>query len=91
MSNPSNATSTATLKTAHTNAESGGVTFGTGAVPSVGNMGTTWSRSTARTAYGNGTINQTQFIEIMNALAVYEQTQNQAARDAEGSTGALPQ
>jgi hypothetical protein len=87
----SNATSTSTAKTAHTAAEAGGVTFNSGAAPAVGNMGTTWSRSTARAAYGNGTINQGQFNEIMNALAVYEQTQYQSARDTEGSTGALPQ
>jgi hypothetical protein len=37
-----------------------------------------------------GQINQGQFNSIMNALAVYEETQYQSARDTEGSTGVLP-
>ena len=87
----SNATSISTLKTAHTAAEVGGVTFNTGAtVAALGNS-TTWSRYAARAAYASGQINQTQFNEVMNALlAVYEQTQYQSARDTEGSTGSIP-
>jgi hypothetical protein len=87
----SNSTSISTLKSAHAAAEVGGVTFNTGAVPAAPGNATTWSRYTARAAYAAGTINQTQFNEVMNALAVYEQTQYQSARDTEGSSGALPQ
>ena len=54
----SNATSIATLKTAHTAAETGGVTFNTGAtVAPLGNS-TTWSRASARSAYASGAISQ---------------------------------
>ena len=90
MTNPSNSTSISTLKTAHTAAEAGGVSFNSGAVPSVGNSTTTWSRASARAQYGAGNISQGQFNEIMNALAVYEQTQYQTSRDTEGSSGVLP-
>jgi hypothetical protein len=75
MTNPSNATSISTLKTAHTAAEVGGVTFNTGAVPAPLGNATTWSRASARAAYSAGPINQTQFNAVMNALEVYEQTQ----------------
>ena len=86
----SNSTSISTLKSAHTAAEVGGVTFNTGAVPAPLGNATTWSRYTARAAYAAGTINQTQLNEILNALAVYESAQYMAARDAEGSTGSIP-
>jgi hypothetical protein len=86
----SNATSISTLKTAHTAAEVGGVTFNTGAtVAPLGNS-TTWSRSAARSAYASGAISQASFNSVMNALAVYEATQYQSARDTEGSTGSIP-
>lgn len=86
MPNPSNATSSATLKTAHAAAETGGVTFNA----AIGGS-TVWSRAAARVAYGSGSINQTRFDLIMTALQNYESTQYEAARDTEGSTGVLPQ
>jgi hypothetical protein len=81
MTNPSNATSISTLATAHTAAETGGVTFGTGAVQAPLGNATTWSRSSARVAFGSGLISQGAFNAIMNALSNYERTQYQAARE----------
>jgi hypothetical protein len=85
----SNSTSIATLKSAHTAAEVGGVS-GLAGVPSPLGDASGWSRYAARAAYASGQINQTQLNEVLNALAVYEQTSYQNARDQEGSSGALP-
>jgi hypothetical protein len=90
MTNPSNSTSISTLATAHTAAETGGVTFNTAAVQSPLGNATTWSRASARAAYGAGQITQGAFNAIMNALSNYERVQYLAARDSEGSTGVLP-
>jgi hypothetical protein len=86
----SNSTSVATLKSAHTAAEVGGVTFNTGAVLAPLGNATTWSRTSARAAYASGSITQSAFNQIMNALEVYEQVSYQSARDQEGSSGMLP-
>jgi len=88
----SNATAISTLQTAHTNAEVGGVASGSlpGVVTPLGNA-TGWSRYSARAAYAAGSITQGQFVNIMNALANYEQTQYEIARDSESITGVLPQ
>jgi hypothetical protein len=80
----SNATSISTLKTAHNAADFAGVTFNTGAVLAPLGNATTWSRYSARAAYSSGLISQGAFNQIMNALQVYEATQYQQARDAEG-------
>jgi hypothetical protein len=86
----SNATSISTLKSAHVAADVGGVTFNTGAVLAPLGNSTTWSRASARTAYGAGLISQGAFNQIMNALENYESTTYMAARDQEGSTGSIP-
>jgi hypothetical protein len=85
----SNSTSIATLKSAHTAAEVGGVSGLAGVNSPIGNS-TAWSRAEARKQYSAGTINQTQFNGVMTALQNYESTQYQAARDAEGSSGMIP-
>jgi hypothetical protein len=85
-----NSTSISTLKSAHVAAEVGGVS-GLAGVPSPPGNASTWSRTSARAALAAGQIDQRGYNEILNALAVYEQTQYQNARDTEGSTGMLPQ
>lgn len=87
MSDPTNTSLVSTIKTTHTAVEFGGVSFNTGAtVPAIGNS-TTWSRNSARAALAEGLITQSQYNAIWNALACYEQTQVDAARDTLRGTG----
>jgi hypothetical protein len=71
MSNPDNTSAIATIKTAHTNAETGGITFPDGTVT---------SRAAAKAAYAAGGTYAT-YVATMNKIATWEQTQVDAARD----------
>jgi hypothetical protein len=85
----SNSTSISTLKSAHTAAETGGVS-GLAGVPSPPGNSTTWSRTSARAALAAGQIDQRGYNLILNALENYEATSYQSARDTEGSSGMIP-
>jgi hypothetical protein len=90
MSDPGpNTTTIATVKSNHASAETGGITFNTGAtLAPVGNA-TTWSRASARAALAAGGITQSQFVSVMQAIASWESSQNAAAYDSIRGTGML--
>jgi len=48
---------------------------------------TTWSLQNAAVERNNGTITQAQYVAIVNAIAAWEQSQIQAAKDTLRSTG----
>jgi hypothetical protein len=76
-----------TVKTAHDAVKFAGVTPGTSAtVAPVGNA-TTWSHTSVEAAYASGAITASQRVAIKNFLAVYEQTQVDAARDTANLRG----
>jgi hypothetical protein len=75
--------------TAHGSAETGGITFNTGAtVAPTGNM-TTWSRASAKAALVSGAITQPQFVSVMLAIAMWEQEQISAAKSTLRASGDL--
>jgi hypothetical protein len=64
---PARDTHNSSVATARASAETGGITFNTGAMPPPGNA-ITWSRASARAALGNGSITASQFVAVMGAM-----------------------
>jgi hypothetical protein len=80
MADSSNTSEPAAVRSAHTNAEGLGgasVTFPDGTVD---------SRTIAKAAYASGSITHSTFVTRLNRLATWEQTQIDAARDAQRGT-----
>jgi hypothetical protein len=87
MSDPTNTTTIASVKSNHVSAETGGITFNTGATVTLPGNQTTWSRASAGVALANGQITQSQFVSVIGAIATWEQAQNGAAYDSIRGTG----
>jgi hypothetical protein len=87
MADPTNTTTIATVKSNHVAAETGGITFNTGATVTPPGNATTWSRASAKAALSSGAISQSQFVSVMGAIASWESAQNSAAYDSIRGTG----
>lgn len=59
--------------TNHSTAETGGISNLGGVVATIN--GVNWSRATARAALGNGSISQSAFVALMQAISGWEQSQ----------------
>jgi hypothetical protein len=70
---------------AHTNAETGGISNLPGLAPP--RNATTWHRAGARVALANGDLTASQFVSVMNAIAGWEQAQINVARDTLKNSG----
>jgi hypothetical protein len=64
----------------HASAETGGITFNTGATVTPPGNATTWSRASARAALGAGSITQAQYVAVMGAISSWEEAQNTNAK-----------
>jgi hypothetical protein len=76
----------ASVATAHTSAQTGSIAGLPGAPALTGNLGG-WSRVAAIAALASGAIVQAQFVSLMQALASWESSQIQAAKDTLRATG----
>lgn len=79
----------ASAATAHGSAQTGGITFSTGATVTPPGNATTWSRYSAESARAFGSITQAQYVSVMNAIGLWEQEQISSAKATLRATGDL--